>query len=166
MPKAFCLEGFSAFLIFWLIVKSCGKQDSQPVKCEHESCGNYESQRQRASGLWWHCCIPRWKRWSKCSQMRWEYRASSFSASVCKERIQEAEDGRRHQTIWRAALQQRSCSLRPWTERKVAHCQKLWCAGFAANKMRARKLRKLRKPKAARFRALMVLLHPSVKALE
>ena len=47
-----------------------------------------------------------------------------------------------------------------------ALCQKLGCAGFAACKMRARKLEKLRKPKATRFRALMALLQPSVKALE
>ena len=47
-----------------------------------------------------------------------------------------------------------------------ALCQKLGCAGFAAWKMRARKLEKLRKPKAARLRALIALLHPSVKALE
>ena len=47
-----------------------------------------------------------------------------------------------------------------------ALCQKLGCAGFAAWKTRARKLEKLRKPKATRFRALMALLQPSVKAFE
>lgn len=35
----------------WLFVKCWGKQDSQPVKCEHGSWKNCESQRQRASGL-------------------------------------------------------------------------------------------------------------------
>ena len=34
-----------------LFVKCWGAQDSQPVKCEHGSWKNCESQRQRASGL-------------------------------------------------------------------------------------------------------------------
>ena len=36
---------------YGLFVKCWGKQDSQPVKCEHGSWRNCESQRQRASGL-------------------------------------------------------------------------------------------------------------------
>ena len=47
----------------------------------------------------------------------------------------------------------------------LAFCQKLRLAGFAVCKMRARELEKWRKQKATRFRALMALLQPSVKAL-